>query len=190
MIRIALVITLIGVSCGSGSELTDAVRTSGDVGEIASKLKGTRYAVKFAEQVPDKLLDLVLSGKAGDEEWNALQHYSRIADGGAALDFSRSCFRALQQQPLIFYRRSMDGDPTAILRMADAMRYEFMAYENGSDANYKKYNAFFKQVLRKIAGEKKRWSGEALNRHKKFLRESRKEFENWKRRYERISNAS
>src|SRR5947207_399942 len=65
---------------GWSSELTKAVLQSNDLIDIYPKLKGTRYEVVTVEQVPDKLFAIILSGKATNEEWRALGHYSDLSD--------------------------------------------------------------------------------------------------------------
>jgi len=189
-VRVALLI-LASSGLAWSSDLTEAVLDSNDVVDIPAKLKGSRWYIKTAEDVPDKLLDVILNGQVTDEEWKALQHYSQIDDAGASLEFMRSCFRALQKDPTVFYTRFMEGDQTALERMADALGYDFSAYEPPTKSGYEAYRRFYEDVLTKIAANKSKLvGGNASKRHDRFMEISRRQFAKWKARYqEQISNS-
>lgn len=168
-----------------GSELTDAVLQSKKLNEIEVKLKGTRFRAETAEQVPDLLLEAILTGRATDDEWKALDHYSRLVDAGAGLDFLRSCFKTLERDPLIFYRRFMSGDATALDRMRDALTYDFSAYDRQKPRTmrYREHREFYENTLKKIAANGDTLAGEALRRHEQFVTAAQRQFESWRGRY-------
>jgi hypothetical protein len=181
---IAVAVWLIAMSePARSSELTRAVLHSNDLIDIYPKLKGTRCQVVTVEQVPDKLFEIILSGKATDEEWKALSHYSNLTDAGASIDFMHSCFKALRKDPLIFYHRFIGGDKTALQWMRDALSDDFSAYEHATKLTCEEHRFFYEEVLRAIGDEKAKLSGDALKKHDEFMKASRHQFEEWKARY-------
>jgi hypothetical protein len=181
---IAVAVWLIAMSePARSSELTRAVLDSNDLIDIYPKLKGTRYQVVTVEQVPDKLFEIILGGKATDEEWKALSHYSNLTDAGASVDFMHSCFNALKRNPMIFYDRFMRGDKTALQWMRDALGDDFAAYETLTEASYEEHERFYERSLRNIDDKRVKLSREGLKKHEEFMNDSRRHFKDWRIRY-------
>jgi hypothetical protein len=174
---------LILVTCvAQASELTDAVIKSRDLTDLSNRLSSTSSDLKSPEGVPRQLLDIILNGQGSDEEWKALQHYSVIDDAGASLEFCRSNFNALKRNPTLFYSRFMNGDPSALERMADAFCYDYSAYQPKTPANNKAHQAILKNALNQIASMRGSLSGDAIKKHNQFMEYSFRQFERWKKR--------
>jgi hypothetical protein len=184
MIRYTALFALIVTSVAQASELADIVIKSKDLDDLSNRLNADSSDVQNPEDVPNQLLESILSGRGSNKQWRALERYSVIDDAGASLELFRSSFNALKRNPTLFYSRYMEGDSSALERMADALRYDYSAYEPATPATHKAHQAFFENVLNEISAMRGPLRGGALKRHDRFMERSYRQFENWKRRYE------
>ncbi len=167
------------------SDLPETVLRSRDLAELKQKMRRHDYGAADVERVPDKLFQHILKDQMADAEWKALDHYSKLMDAGTSLEFFRSCYAALVQQPLIFYRRYMSGDATALDRMVDALTYDFAAYERLTSDRIREYEQRYDQILSRISQERRGLSGEQVQRHDTFVRSAQRQLEQWRIRYKR-----
>ena len=182
-LRMMVVVGLFVPLLATASSLTDAVIQSKHYDDIVDNLKRHQCQIQTPEQIPDELFDTILNNKATNADWRALQHYRHIVDAGASLEFMHSCFKALKKEPLLFYKRYMSGDHSALQRMRDAFSYDFSAYSRSTGEDYESVEKFYENVIATINERRNHIARNSLKEHDKFVLVIRRQFANWQSRY-------
>jgi hypothetical protein len=188
--KLLLWVTVLAGSTTFACDLPEVVLRSRDLGELQQAVQTERCGTRYVEGVPDELFERILNTSSADAEWKALDHYSKLVDAGASLELFRSCYSASAKQPLLFYRRYMAGDDTALDRMLEALTYDFAAYERLTSARVHQYEQRYDEILTDISQQEARLTGKQRERHHTFLKNSQRQFERWRARYKGLKNAS
>jgi|GEM_PF-6063167 hypothetical protein len=130
----------------------------------------------------DQMFLEIEKNRDNEKAWKALHHYSSIAGGGYRMHLFRDCFNILKKDNLIFFNRYLKGDEQALLRMIDALTYDFSAF---SDEKFEVFDETYKKILERISKAVLNQDKKLYQRASNFDRISREKYIEWRLTYTR-----
>lgn len=190
-----LITTIVIVSIALGSSAT--AQSISDAQLVSRVIKAKRTSdippqslssvdkMDFIMEIPARLFSIAETAKNKEKTWQAIHHFSSIADSGVSESFDIDCIEAMSKYPLIFYNRYMAGDDQALRRLDDALNAD---WTNGDDTDITDEKRNRKTIENEISAiqAKKGLSPEQMKRSLNYLVSLQKGYELRKKRFREV----
>jgi len=129
------------------TEFLERVLKSNHMHEFTGSKRPTMVQNRELWEVPDKIINIILENKTNEKAWEAFHHFRSLTDGGVTAFFRDSCYLAIKKEPLIFYKRYINGDNFAIERMMDSLWVDLIEYDGDKEIpNYEAEKLYIKII--------------------------------------------